>query len=69
MIRAENGATRVRPFEALNCADLGDVGPGGLHLTVGGGMRLYWDQDFVIRADAGLSSEQKYYGLKVRNIF
>ena len=27
MIRAENGATRVRPFEALNCADLGDVGP------------------------------------------
>lgn len=27
MIRAENGATRVRPFEAANCADLGDVGP------------------------------------------
>ena len=27
MIRAENGATRVRPFEAVNCADLGDVGP------------------------------------------
>lgn len=27
MIRAENGSTGVRPFEALNCADLGDVGP------------------------------------------
>lgn len=27
MIRAENGATRVRPFETVNCADLGDVGP------------------------------------------
>ncbi len=27
MIRAENGATGVRPFETLNCADLGDVGP------------------------------------------
>ncbi len=26
MIRAENAATRVRPFEAANCADLGDVG-------------------------------------------
>ncbi|PTE20656.1 agmatinase [Cereibacter changlensis JA139] len=27
MIRAENGVTGVRPFEALRCADLGDVGP------------------------------------------
>ena len=27
MIRAANGVTVVRPFEALNCADLGDVGP------------------------------------------
>jgi len=27
MIRAQNGATSVRPFEALNCADLGDVPP------------------------------------------
>ena len=26
MIRAENAATRVRPFELANCADLGDVG-------------------------------------------
>ncbi|MFN4156508.1 MAG: agmatinase [Paracoccaceae bacterium] len=27
MIRAENGATGVRPFELVRCADLGDVGP------------------------------------------
>ncbi|MGG7643609.1 agmatinase [Rhodovulum sp. YNF3179] len=27
MIRAENGATGIRPFEAARCADLGDVGP------------------------------------------
>ena len=27
MIRAENGATRGGPFELVNCADLGDVGP------------------------------------------
>jgi guanidinopropionase len=27
MIRAQNGATGVRPFDLVNCADLGDVGP------------------------------------------
>ncbi|MEM5471693.1 agmatinase [Hoeflea sp. AS60] len=27
MIRAGNGATGVRPFELVNCADLGDVAP------------------------------------------
>ncbi len=27
MIRAQNGATGVRPFETANCADLGDVAP------------------------------------------
>ena len=27
MIRAQNDATGVRPFESRNCADLGDVGP------------------------------------------
>ncbi len=27
MIRAENGATHIRPFEAANIADLGDVAP------------------------------------------
>jgi len=27
MIRAQNGATMIRPFESANCADLGDVSP------------------------------------------
>lgn len=27
MIRAQNGATGMRPFEQINCADLGDVPP------------------------------------------
>lgn len=27
MIRAQNGATGIRPFESVNCADLGDVAP------------------------------------------
>ncbi|MCW1934835.1 agmatinase [Pararhodobacter zhoushanensis] len=27
MIRAQHGITGVRPFEAMNCADLGDVAP------------------------------------------
>ncbi len=27
MIRAQNGATGIRPFEAARCADLGDVAP------------------------------------------
>ena len=27
MMRAQNGATGVRPFEVANCADLGDVAP------------------------------------------
>lgn len=33
MIRAQNGATGVRPFEAANCADLGDVGPNPADMT------------------------------------
>ena len=35
MIRAENGATGVRPFEALNCADLGDVSPNPVDMQDG----------------------------------
>ena len=32
MIRAQNGISHVRPFEAVNCADLGDVGPNPVDL-------------------------------------
>ncbi len=34
MIRAQNGATGVRPFEMVNCADLGDVAPNPADLIV-----------------------------------
>ncbi len=33
MIRAQNGITGVRPFEVLNCADLGDVAPNPADIT------------------------------------
>lgn len=33
MIRAENGATGVRPFELVNCADIGDVAPNPADVT------------------------------------
>lgn len=33
MIRAEHGATGVRPFELAHCADLGDVAPNPADLT------------------------------------
>jgi len=46
MIRAEHGATGVRPFERMNCADLGDVPPNPVDIADGLG-RL---QDFVARA-------------------
>jgi len=35
MIRAENGSTGVRPFEAAKCADLGDVSPNPVDMEDG----------------------------------
>ncbi|NRA98751.1 MAG: agmatinase [Rhodobacteraceae bacterium] len=32
MMRLEHGVTHVRPFEAANCADIGDVGPNPVDL-------------------------------------
>lgn len=48
---------------------LDEVGPGGLHWSGGVGLRIYWNADFVIRADVGLSGERHYMALKYRNIF
>ncbi|MFH1567258.1 MAG: BamA/TamA family outer membrane protein, partial [Gemmatimonadota bacterium] len=39
------------------------------HVSSGVGLRLYWNADFVIRADLGLSVEQAYLGFKYRNVF
>lgn len=56
--------------------DSGQVAPGvremrplDSHFTGGVGLRLYWDDDFVIRYDTGFSTEQVYLGLKYRNVF
>ena len=49
--------------------DTDQVGLGGLHATVGAGLRFYWNSDFVIRADFGYSSERTYTALKYRNLF
>ena len=38
--------------------DLKEVGPGGMHWSSGGAMRLSWDKDFVIRFGVGYSVEQ-----------
>ena len=35
MIRAQNGATGVRPFDQFNCADLGDVSPNPVDMQDG----------------------------------
>jgi guanidinopropionase len=43
MVRAQNAVSGMRPFEVLNCADLGDVGPnpGDLMDTLGRMERFY----------------------------
>ena len=41
MIRAQHPTTDIRPFEAANCADLGDVGP-SLYLGGAGRDSLGW---------------------------
>ncbi|HJP31124.1 MAG TPA: BamA/TamA family outer membrane protein [Candidatus Latescibacteria bacterium] len=56
--------------------DTGQVQPGfnemrpqDVHVTAGWGLRTYWNADFVLRADLGLSSEQVYTTVKLRNLF
>ena len=49
--------------------DLDEVSPGGLHGSGGVGLRVYWNAEFVIRADVGFSAERSYLALKYRNIF
>ena len=61
---------------AILFADSGQVAPGfsELHpletrLTFGGGLRTYWNEDFVVRADLGISREQVFTSVRYRNIF
>lgn len=56
--------------------DTGQVQPGfnelrlqDLHITAGWGLRTYWNADFVLRGDVGISREQLYTTIKLRNLF
>lgn len=56
--------------------DTGQVSPGvsGLslgatHVTTGVGLRTYWNADFVLRVEVGVSAEQVFMAFKYRNIF
>lgn len=46
-----------------------DVGPLDFHVTAGFGLRAYWNEDFVVRTDVGLSSEQVDVNMTLRNLF
>ena len=50
-------------------SDLQDLELDDMHLTRGGGLRAYWDEDFVVRLEVGFSSEQTTVGLLLGNIF
>ena len=47
----------------------GDLRPLATHMTVGWGLRTYWNADFVVRIDFGVSREQVYTTFKYRNLF
>jgi len=75
-LHAQRALKQYLEWHGVAFVDLGQVGPGfselkvmETHLTGGLGLRLYWNADFVIRSDVGLSGEQAYVGLKYRNLF
>lgn len=56
--------------------DTGQVQPGfnelrvrNIHITAGWGVRIYWNADFVLRSDFGISPEQTYTTVKLSNLF
>jgi hypothetical protein len=49
--------------------DLGSLTVRGCRLTGGGGVRLYWNEDFVIRLETAVSSEQTFTGVPLGNLF
>jgi hypothetical protein len=49
--------------------DLQSVTLSGMHGSGGLGLRLYWNNDFVVSLAVGLSREQVYVPVKYRNIF
>lgn len=49
--------------------DLRDVTLSGMHLTGGGGMRVYWNEDFVASLEGYFSPEQRLIDISLGNIF
>lgn len=43
--------------------------PRGMHLTGGGGVRVYWNMDFVVRLETAISAEQTFVGVQLGNVF
>ena len=75
-LRARRVLKQYLEWHGVLFVDSGQVAPGvselrplATHVTGGMGLRLYWNDDFVIRMDTGLSVEQMYLGLKYRNVF
>ena len=63
-------------FHGVLFVDTGQVQPGfsemrpqDFHASVGWGLRTYWNADFVLRADFGISPEQVYTTVKLHNLF
>ena len=48
---------------------IGGLNPRDTHVTAGVGLRTYWNADFVLRAELGVSAEQIYTSFKYRNLF
>ena len=75
-LRARRVLRQYLEWHGVLFIDSGQVAPGvrelrplAFHFTGGLGLRLYWNDDFVICYDTGLSVEQVYFGLKYRNVF
>lgn len=49
--------------------DLKALTPAGMHLTGGGGLRAYWNEDFVISMESRFSAQQRILAFSLGNIF
>lgn len=49
--------------------DLKALTPADIHLTGGGGLRVYWNEDFVVSMESRFSAEQRILAFSLGNIF
>lgn len=40
-----------------------------MHLTGGGGLRAYWNEDFVVSVESRFSAQQRTFAFTLGNIF